>query len=126
MEPQPPQLTPALAALRDRLLAMPQRDGAALAAALAAAPVTFDDVRGFVSFGDEDYVRALIYRNDDLELRLHCWRRGSRRRCTGTARRRARSRSCAAQRRRRCSAIAIACGRQAAPSSKISRACIKS
>ena len=76
MEPQPPQLTPALAALRDRLLAMPRRDGAALAAALAAAPVTFDDVRGFVSFGDEDYVRALIYRNDDLELRLHCWRPG--------------------------------------------------
>ncbi len=33
-------------------------------------------MRGFVSFGDEDYVRALIYRNDDLELRLHCWRPG--------------------------------------------------
>ena len=76
MEPQSPQLTPALAALRDRLLALPRRDGAALAGALAAAPVTFDDVRGFVSFGDEDYVRALIYRNDDLELRLHCWRPG--------------------------------------------------
>jgi uncharacterized NAD(P)/FAD-binding protein YdhS len=71
---QPP-LTPALAALRDRLLAIPRRDGAALAAALAA-PITFDDVRGFVRFDDEDYVRALIYRSDDLELRLHCWRPG--------------------------------------------------
>ena len=76
MEPQPLQLTPALEALRDRLLALPRRDGAALAAALAAAPITFDDVRGFVSFGDEDYVRALIYRDDELELRLHCWRPG--------------------------------------------------
>ena len=75
MEPQPPQLTPALAALRDRLLAIRRRDGAALAAALAA-PVTFDDVRGFVSFNEEDYVRALIFRNDELELRLHCWRPG--------------------------------------------------
>jgi uncharacterized NAD(P)/FAD-binding protein YdhS len=69
------QLTPALAALRDRLLALERRDGAALADALAA-PITFDDVRGFVSFGDQDYVRALIYRNDELELRLHCWRPG--------------------------------------------------
>jgi uncharacterized NAD(P)/FAD-binding protein YdhS len=73
--PQPPQLTPALAALRDRLLALPRRDGAALAAALAA-PITFDDVRGFVRFDQDDYVRALVYRNDELELRLHCWRPG--------------------------------------------------
>ena len=74
MAPQP-QLTPTLAALRDQLLAMDRPDGAALAAALAA-PVTFDDVRGFVCFDDESYVRALIYRNDRLEMRLHCWRPG--------------------------------------------------
>jgi uncharacterized NAD(P)/FAD-binding protein YdhS len=75
VEPQP-ALTPALAALRDRLRALPRRDGAALAGALAAAPITFDDVRGFVRFDGEDYVRALIHRDDDLELRLHCWRSG--------------------------------------------------
>ena len=74
MAPQP-ELTPNLAALRDNLLRMERPDGAALAAALAA-PITFDDVRGFVSFEDENYVRALIYRNDRLELRLHCWRPG--------------------------------------------------
>jgi uncharacterized NAD(P)/FAD-binding protein YdhS/quercetin dioxygenase-like cupin family protein len=74
LAPQP-QLTPTLAALRDQLLAMDRPDGASLAAALAA-PVTFDDVRGFVSFNDDSYVRALIYRNDQLEIRLHCWRPG--------------------------------------------------
>ena len=78
MAPEP-QLTPALAALRDHLLSLAagdQRpDGPALAAALAA-PITFDDVRGFVSFEDDSYVRALIFRNDRLELRLHCWRPG--------------------------------------------------
>ncbi len=74
MVPQP-QLTPALTALRDRLLRIDRPDGAGLAAALAA-PVTFDDVRGFVRFDDESYVRALIYRDDRLELRLHCWRPG--------------------------------------------------
>ena len=71
-----PQLTPTLAALRDHLLAIERPDGPAMAAALAAAPVTFDDVRGFVSFADESYVRALIFRNERLELRLHCWRPG--------------------------------------------------
>jgi uncharacterized NAD(P)/FAD-binding protein YdhS len=70
-----PQLTPALAALRDQLSRLENPDGAALAAALAA-PITFDDVRGFVSFEDDSYVRALIYRDDRLELRLHCWRPG--------------------------------------------------
>ena len=70
-----PQLTPTLAALRDHLLAIDRPDGAALAAALAAS-VTFDDVRGFVRFDDASYVRALIFRNDRLELRLHCWRPG--------------------------------------------------
>jgi uncharacterized NAD(P)/FAD-binding protein YdhS/quercetin dioxygenase-like cupin family protein len=70
-----PQLTPKLAALRDQLLALERADGAALAAALAA-PITFDDVRGFVRFDDDSYVRALIFRNDRLELRLHCWRPG--------------------------------------------------
>ena len=74
MAPQP-QLTPKLAALRDQLLALERADGAALAAALAA-PITFDDVRGFVRFDDDSYVRALIFRNDRLELRLHCWRPG--------------------------------------------------
>ena len=74
MAPQP-QLTPTLAALRDQLLALERADGPALAAALAA-PITFDDVRGFVRFDDDSYVRALIYRNDRLELRLHCWRPG--------------------------------------------------
>jgi uncharacterized NAD(P)/FAD-binding protein YdhS/quercetin dioxygenase-like cupin family protein len=71
-----PQLTPALAALRDHLLGIARPDGAAMAAALAAAPITFDDVRGFVRFDDESYVRALICSNDRLELRLHCWRPG--------------------------------------------------
>jgi uncharacterized NAD(P)/FAD-binding protein YdhS/quercetin dioxygenase-like cupin family protein len=71
-----PQLTPTLAALRDHLLGIERPDGVAMAAALAAAPVTFDDVRGFVRFDDESYVRALICRNDRLELRLHCWRPG--------------------------------------------------
>jgi len=70
-----PQLTPTLAALRDQLRAIAQPDGPAMAAALAA-PITFDDVRGFVRFDDENYVRALIYRDDRLELRLHCWRPG--------------------------------------------------
>jgi len=70
-----PQLTPTLAALRDQLRAIAQPDGPALAAALTA-PITFDDVRGFVRFDDENYVRALIYRDDRLELRLHCWRPG--------------------------------------------------
>jgi uncharacterized NAD(P)/FAD-binding protein YdhS/quercetin dioxygenase-like cupin family protein len=70
-----PQLTPALAALRDQLLGLANPDGAALAAALTA-PITFDDVRGFISFDDESYVRALIFRSDRLELRLHCWRPG--------------------------------------------------
>ena len=74
MAPQP-QLTPTLAALRDQLLALERADGPALAAALAA-PITFDDVRGFVRFDDDSYVRALIFRNDRLELRLHCWRPG--------------------------------------------------
>ena len=74
MAPQP-QLTPKLAALRDQLLALERADGPALAAALAA-PITFDDVRGFVRFDDDSYVRALIFRNDRLELRLHCWRPG--------------------------------------------------
>jgi uncharacterized NAD(P)/FAD-binding protein YdhS/quercetin dioxygenase-like cupin family protein len=71
-----PQLTPALVALRDHLSRIENPDGPALAAALAAAPVTFDDVRGFVRFDDESYVRALVYSNDRLELRLHCWRPG--------------------------------------------------
>jgi len=71
-----PQLTPTLAALRDHLLAIERPDGPAMAAALAAAPVTFDDVRGFVRFDDESYVRALICHNERLELRLHCWRPG--------------------------------------------------
>ena len=70
-----PQLTPTLAALLDQLGAIARPDGAALAAALAA-PITFDDVRGFVRFDDENYTRALIYRDDRLELRLHCWRPG--------------------------------------------------
>ena len=74
MAPQP-QLTPTLAALRDQLLALERADGAALAAALAA-PITFDDVRGFVRFDDDSYVRALIFRDERLELRLHCWRPG--------------------------------------------------
>jgi quercetin dioxygenase-like cupin family protein len=71
-----PQLTPTLAALRDHLSAIERPDGPAMAAALAAAQVTFDDVRGFVRFDDDSYVRALIYSNDRLELRLHCWRPG--------------------------------------------------
>ncbi|HXU04164.1 MAG TPA: FAD/NAD(P)-binding protein [Polyangia bacterium] len=70
-----PQLTPNLTALRDHLSRIERPDGAALAAALAA-PITFDDVRGFVRFDDESYVRALIYRDERLELRLHCWRPG--------------------------------------------------
>src|SRR5262245_47061260 len=47
-----------------------------MAAALAAAPITFDDVRGFVRFDDESYVRALIFHDARLQLRLHCWRPG--------------------------------------------------
>lgn len=70
-----PPITPTLAALRDRLSCIDSPDGPRLAAALAA-PVTFDDVRGFVSFGDESYVRALIHRDPRLELRLLCWRPG--------------------------------------------------
>ncbi len=70
-----PQPTPTLAALLDQLRAIARPDGAALAAALAA-PITFDDVRGFVRFDDENYTRALIYRDDRFELRLHCWRPG--------------------------------------------------
>jgi uncharacterized NAD(P)/FAD-binding protein YdhS/quercetin dioxygenase-like cupin family protein len=70
-----PPLTPTLAALRDRLSCIERPDGRSLAAALAA-PVTFDDVRRFVSFGDESYVRAPIYRDPRLELRLLCWRPG--------------------------------------------------
>jgi uncharacterized NAD(P)/FAD-binding protein YdhS len=71
----PPQLTPTLSALRDQLSRIERADGSTLAAALAA-PVTFDDVRGFVSFGDESYVRSLIYKDPQLELRLLCWRPG--------------------------------------------------
>jgi quercetin dioxygenase-like cupin family protein len=75
MESRPPPLTPTLAGLCDHLGKLPRPDGAALAAALAA-PVTFDDVRGFVSFHEENYVRALVHRDGNLELRLHCWRPG--------------------------------------------------
>ena len=72
MVPQPP-LTHTLATLRDHLSRIERPDSAALAAALSA-PVTFDGVRGFVSFEDESYVRSLVYRDDRMELRLHCWR----------------------------------------------------
>jgi hypothetical protein len=55
------QLTPTLEALRDRLSRLESPGGPALAV-----PVTFDDVRRFVNFEDETYVRALIHRDERL------------------------------------------------------------
>ena len=53
-----------------------ERADGARAGGGAGGAVTFDDVRGFVRFDDDSYVRALIFRDDRLELRLHCWRPG--------------------------------------------------
>nr|UXE44651.1 hypothetical protein Hi04_10k_c2877_00019 [uncultured bacterium] len=68
-----PGITPNLAAIIARVSRA--TDAPSLAAALSG-ELGFDDIRAFVHFGEESYVRALVYRSEHVELRLLCWRPG--------------------------------------------------
>jgi len=72
----PMHLTPALERIANELATLGPAASCDDLGKLLAAPVTFDDVRGFVRFDEETYVRALVFKNGGAELRVSSWRPG--------------------------------------------------
>jgi uncharacterized NAD(P)/FAD-binding protein YdhS/quercetin dioxygenase-like cupin family protein len=68
-------MTPTLSRIVEELTALDRPDSEALGRVLST-NVTFDDVRRFIRFDGESYVRALVARNDRIELRVFSWRPG--------------------------------------------------
>jgi uncharacterized NAD(P)/FAD-binding protein YdhS/quercetin dioxygenase-like cupin family protein len=71
-------MTPALSSLIEKLAQLTAHervDAESLARALETS-IEFDDVRSFIRFDGESYERALVFRNERVELRLLCWRPG--------------------------------------------------
>jgi uncharacterized NAD(P)/FAD-binding protein YdhS/quercetin dioxygenase-like cupin family protein len=73
--PLPVRLSPHLSGIIDRLKALEKPTAEQLAEALDV-PITFDDVRAFVRFDGDNYVRTKIYNDGQVELRLLSWRPG--------------------------------------------------
>lgn len=68
--------SPALLQLVRDVAAAPSLDAASLGAVLRARAIGFDDVRSFIRFDEVNYVRSLVFRCADFEVRLLCWRPG--------------------------------------------------
>ena len=68
-------MSPVLSRIVEELKALPHATAEDLARVLST-PVTFDDVRSFIRFDGDNYVRALVYRDERVELRVFSWRPG--------------------------------------------------